>query len=260
MAKRTVTRVGDVFCVEFDGEYKRYFQYAVKDSSELMSAVIQIFSRRYPIDYQPDLEEIVNDKVAMHIHTFIQIGLKAEAWYKVGNSKKINQKALEEVIFGDALDFRIEEGGKIVEVDPLKNWTVWKPNDTRFSNIIVPQEMWPSLSMVGIHPFTAIVEWMRYGYFRRRYESYRMCQRVPWDYVDSYTKWDEGNNVVYSHFHGEGAVREIIMPKDGVEAIRLSTEHPKSCGRELRKAKFWETNWERENFITEEEFNSLWEG
>lgn len=31
MGKRIITRIGDVFCAEIDGEYKSYFQYIEKD-------------------------------------------------------------------------------------------------------------------------------------------------------------------------------------------------------------------------------------
>ena len=45
MVKRIITRVGDVFCAEIDGEYKSYFQYIEKDIEQLNSSVIMVFKQ-----------------------------------------------------------------------------------------------------------------------------------------------------------------------------------------------------------------------
>lgn len=248
MGKRTVTRVGDIFCVDLDGKYKRYFQYVAKDEQELGSAVIQIFRRRYPMEYEPDLDEIVNDDVVYHFHTFIQVGTKAGAWEKVGNSKKINQESLDNAIFGDGICFRIIEipaepfpqyDYDIVEVDPLDNWEVWRINTPKIKNVRVPEEMWSKISAGGVYPYTAIAEWIKLGYNKFKYPIFRMKQRIPWDYLDSYVKLPEGNNMYYYHFHGENAVREIIVTGRG-NVIRLSVEKPKAKWKRLRTARFWE--------------------
>ncbi len=59
MAKRIVTKIGDVFCVEVDNEYKCFFQYVANDMTVLNSSVIRVFKEHYPIDYKPNLDEIV---------------------------------------------------------------------------------------------------------------------------------------------------------------------------------------------------------
>lgn len=87
--KRIVTRLGDIFCVEIDHQYKAYFQYIAKDWEMLNSTVIRSFKRRYPIDYNPTMDEIVNDEVSFYGHTILRAGLLYDAWYKVGTSKNL---------------------------------------------------------------------------------------------------------------------------------------------------------------------------
>ena len=86
MAKRIVTKVGDVFCVEIDNEYKCFFQYIEKDLSQLNSSVIRAFKRRYPIDATPIIEEIVNDDILFNAHTDFRAVIDYNAWYKVVKS------------------------------------------------------------------------------------------------------------------------------------------------------------------------------
>ena len=49
MAKRIVTKIGDVFCSEIDGQCKRFFQYFAIDSTMLNSSVIRVFKQHYPM-------------------------------------------------------------------------------------------------------------------------------------------------------------------------------------------------------------------
>ena len=91
MAKRIVTKIGYVFCVEIDGQYKCYFQYVANDLTQLNSSVIRVFKTHYPIDYVPDIEAIVNDEVYFYAHTILRVGIDAGAWYKVGKSKNVGE-------------------------------------------------------------------------------------------------------------------------------------------------------------------------
>ena len=43
MAKRIVTKIGYVFCVEIDNKYKCFFQYVANDMTQLNSSVIRVF-------------------------------------------------------------------------------------------------------------------------------------------------------------------------------------------------------------------------
>ena len=70
--KRIVTKIGDVFCAEIDGEFKAYFQYVANDLTQLNSSVIRVFKKRYPMDYVPVIEEIVKDEVLFYAHTVLR--------------------------------------------------------------------------------------------------------------------------------------------------------------------------------------------
>ena len=72
MAKRIVTKIGDVFCVEVDNEYKCFFQYVANDMTVLNSSVIRVFKEHYPIDYKPNLDEIVRGNVHFYAHTILR--------------------------------------------------------------------------------------------------------------------------------------------------------------------------------------------
>ena len=54
--KRVVTKIGHIFCIEIDGEYKLFFQYVANDYSYLNSSVIRVFKNKYPMDYKPNMD------------------------------------------------------------------------------------------------------------------------------------------------------------------------------------------------------------
>ena len=71
--KRIVTKIGDVFCAEIDGQYKRFFQYFAIDSTQLNSSVIRVFKQHYPMDYIPDISEIIAGEVEFYAHTVLRM-------------------------------------------------------------------------------------------------------------------------------------------------------------------------------------------
>ena len=81
MAKRIITKIGDIFCVEVDNDYKCYFQYVANDMTVLNSSVIRVFARHYSIDYEPVFEDIVKDEVYFYAHTILRFGILYNAWY-----------------------------------------------------------------------------------------------------------------------------------------------------------------------------------
>ena len=99
MEKRTIARIGNIFCVEIDHIYKCYFQFVAYDRTQLMGQVIRVFKTHYPMDYVPNLQEVVRDEVFFYSHTLVGIGLKRNAWYKVGN---IPDRGDVENIFGSS--------------------------------------------------------------------------------------------------------------------------------------------------------------
>ena len=86
MEKRTIARIGNIFCVEIDNIYKCYFQFVAYDRTQLMGQVIRVFKTRYPMDYVPNLKEIVRDEVSFYSHALVGIGLQDHEWYNVGNN------------------------------------------------------------------------------------------------------------------------------------------------------------------------------
>ncbi len=120
MAKRIVTKIGDVFCVEVDNEYKCFFQYVANDMTVLNSSVIRVFKEHYPIDYKPNLDEIVRGNVHFYAHTILRFGILYNAWYKVGRHDDIGNP--KEICFRwfKEIDFS--------KISKSYNWTIWKIN------------------------------------------------------------------------------------------------------------------------------------
>ena len=88
--KRVISRlVGNVFCAEIEGLHKRYFQYVGSDPYYLGSDVIRVFKKRYPMDYEPVIDDIVSDGVDFYQYIFLHLGVIEGYWYRVGRSKNV---------------------------------------------------------------------------------------------------------------------------------------------------------------------------
>ena len=120
MAKRIVTKIGYVFCVEIDNEYKVFFQYVANDLSQLNSSVIRVFKKHYPMDYVPDMDEIVKDQVDFYAHTVLRFGIVESAWYKVGKHSDLGDV--------ENIGFRWFSEGHIDKMTKSYRWYVWKIN------------------------------------------------------------------------------------------------------------------------------------
>ena len=118
MAKRIITKVGDVFCVKIDDEHKRYFQYIISDLTCLNSDVIRVFKKVYSIDEEPELSEIVKGEVDFYSHCMTSAGIKRELWKKVGNIKEVGE--IEHIVFKCKMDYTRED----IEDD----WRIWRIN------------------------------------------------------------------------------------------------------------------------------------
>jgi hypothetical protein len=121
MAKRIKnTKVGDVFVVSIDNESKQYFQYIISDLTQLNSDVIRVFKKVYPIKFEPNLIEIVNDEIDFYTHCSTKAGIKLGLWEFIGNSLDVGDT--DSIIFRDTLDY-----GRVKEATS-NNWRVWKIN------------------------------------------------------------------------------------------------------------------------------------
>lgn len=123
MAKRIITKIGDIFCVEADNSYKCYFQYVANDMTVLNSSVIRVFAQHYPIDYIPVFDDIVNDKVYFYAHTILRFGILYNAWYKVGKHTNIGNP--------DEIYFRWFSDIDFSKINKSYNWSIWKINQER---------------------------------------------------------------------------------------------------------------------------------
>ena len=256
MAKRIVTKIGNVFCVEIDGKYKSFFQYVANDMSQLNSSVIRVFKKRYPMDYVPVMNDIVQDDVAFYAHTILRNGIVYDAWYKVGKAEVLNEGEINDVVWGHTQDFVFISVTEMPEINPLDNWFIWTINTPHIGVGKLPEKYHKTLELADVFPYTYIVNRIKYGYYKNTSDEYSVLKRIPHSDVDSFTKREDGDSVVYTHFYGEYAVREITILGDDI--TKLSKDTPNANGKTLRKARFYETNWKYDEFISEEEFEEVW--
>ncbi len=251
--KRIVTKIGNVFCVEMDGRYKCFFQYIANDIEQLNSSVIRVFRKRYPMDYKPDMDEIVGCEVAFYAHTILRAGIANGIWYKVGKTSDIGQKELEDVIFGTTGKIRsdVQE-----DVDPRENWRIWDLNGNELRHTRLPESIKNTVEEGSVLPYQCILDRIRYGYYTWTMWEYLDIKRIPWEDADSFVKIENECQVTYLHFIGENAVREVIVSPNG--KIKLSTRYPEEAGHHLRKAKFSESFWIHDNFISKVDFDKAW--
>ncbi len=257
--KRIVTKIGDVFCAEVDGEFKAYFQYVANDLTQLNSSVIRVFKTHYPIDHKPVIEDIVKDEVQFYAHTILKFGIMYGAWYKIGKSKDIDETSLNEVVFGCAQDTKpIKENGffKVLDVNPLENWYIWKINQQHISVGKLPSKYHSILELGSVMPFPSIICRIKYGYEDDTSSEYDVVKRQPRPEAESFLKVCNNNSIIYYHFKGKYVIRELILINGQV--IKLTNDNPTINGMTLRTAAFGETNWLHKNFITRQEFEDVW--
>lgn len=262
--KRVVTKIGDVFCIEFEGGFKCYFQYICNDLEQLNSSVIRVFKTHYSLDDNPKIEDILTDDIAFYAHTVLNFGIKLDGWYKVGKSSNIGIEGLDNIYFGTANDtmsipYTTPDGiktWKLITVNPLENWRIWKVNQTPMEHISLPIEYIDLIEQGGVHPYNEIRTRIQYGYYKYFNFVYSIIKRHPLPEVDSYTKRVHECETYYYHFRGEYVEQEVIVADDKV--IRLTPENP-TCGRyRLYARPFGDINWLYKEFITADEFDDVW--
>jgi len=258
--KRIVTKIGDIFCVEFPDNTKGYFQYIAKDMTQLNSSVIRAFYTRYPINDNVKIEDIINDEVDFYAHTILRAGIDYETWYKIGNSKKLGENGLDNVIFGQTNSFEYEQepSGRwiMTEVDPLTNWFVWHVNEefTHVGKISVNHI--PNLEVGSVMPYSLIKARMQSGYYPTQLDIYSLFKRIPKPEYKSYIKDTSDGKDIYICFQGD-YFEKAVIPIDG-KLTKISRDEAVLNGLDIVRKKFSDTNWKAQNFITEDEFNKAW--
>lgn len=125
-----ISKIGDVFLIKVDNFKKKYFQYIINDYLQLNSNVIRVFPTLYSLDTNPNLNDIVIDKVEFYAHCDIKLGVKLGYWEWAGNIKNIGNYS--DVIFRDSNDYGAIPGRQI---DVSNNWYIWKINDLKFTKV-----------------------------------------------------------------------------------------------------------------------------
>ena len=125
---RISTKIGDVFSVKVDENNKKYFQLIAFDLTQLNSDVIRAFKKVYPIDFTPDLSEIVDGEIEFYAHCVTKWGMKMNLWNKVGNISEVGN--ISHILFRDTNDYGSKPGEQI---KISNNWHVWKINDNDFT-------------------------------------------------------------------------------------------------------------------------------
>lgn len=160
IAKRVITKIGDVFSFEINETQKMYLQYIANDMSQLNSDVIKVFKKIYNKIDNPSLQEIVEGEIAFYFHCDTRAGVKRELWNKVGNIK-INGD-LSNILFCCKDDWQNEK---------VDDWYVWEIN--KATKRIGKMDSKYSKSYIGfIFPVHFIVNKVKYGYYEGFLEYY----------------------------------------------------------------------------------------
>jgi hypothetical protein len=125
MAKRIVTKIGNVFLVKLEN-CQRYFQYVANDMTMLNSSVIRAFKEQYTLGSTPNLNEVVKGEIDFYAHTVLRWGIELDFWEKIGKEEVIGEV---DILFRDSLDYG-ENTNTISE-----RWQVWHINDPDFTYV-----------------------------------------------------------------------------------------------------------------------------
>ena len=131
MAKRVITKIGDIFSVDLDNGNKKYFQYIANDLTQLNSDVIRSFVKEYPKEEKPDFKDLLSGEIDFHAHTPINIGVKQNLYVQEGKYDLFPD--ITNIIFRDTNDY-----GKKLNEEPIKisnDWFVWRINDKGFTKV-----------------------------------------------------------------------------------------------------------------------------
>ena len=154
MAKRIVTKIGDVFCIVVDNGCKRYFQYIANDMSCMNSSTIRVFQKTYSSESNPVLEEIVSDEVEFYAHTVLKFGIQDGLWSKVGNNKDIGCV--------DSVMFRITSGRSPLCLKSY-DWYVWHISKEAISIGELTEDYASCTDYGGVFPPEWIVDRIKFG-------------------------------------------------------------------------------------------------
>jgi hypothetical protein len=131
MAKRVVTKIGDIFSIPINEKEKRYMQLIAFDLTQLNSDVVRIFEKKYAIKDNPDMESVIQDNVLVCAHCVTKFGVQLDLWEKVGKNPDVGN--IREIIFKGTSEYARKAGEEPVKVSD--KWYVWKIGDEKFTKV-----------------------------------------------------------------------------------------------------------------------------
>ncbi len=129
MAKRVITKIGDIFDVNLENGCKKYFQYIANDMKQLNSDVIRVFKKEYLINEVPNYEELCAMEVDFHAHTMINLGVRENLFHQTGIRGVVAD--IKNILFRDTNDYGQWIGGEPIRIS--EKWYVWHINDELFT-------------------------------------------------------------------------------------------------------------------------------
>lgn len=253
MQKRITVKIGNIFSVDVDNQYKRYFQFVCRDLTILNSDVIRSFITRYPKDFEPDIDTIVSDEVDFYAHTSVSAGVKMNLWHKVGNSRNLGENSLKDVIFASLIPSFCNG-----VIDNKSVWRLSRVNDKMWSpdpNQIDGRK----LELGDVMAPHNIVGRLKHGYYNITASEYDIIIRRPYPYVSSYTHQEIGDYIIYFHFEGEAIYDLYAENRQSTQLIESKLEIEKIFPK-IRNLKFGDINWLHGDFISKEEYENARHG
>jgi hypothetical protein len=168
MAKRVVTKKGDLFSVQLDNGNKKYFQYITNDLTQLNSDVISVFKEEYPQNTIPDFNKIIRGEIDFHAHTMINIGVKQNFFSQEVKAYAIGD--FSEIIFRDTNDYGRKQGEEPIKISD--NWFVWRIGDEKFTRVGKLEGENRKAEIGIVMPPFAIVDRIKMGKFNFTYPAF----------------------------------------------------------------------------------------
>ncbi|RQO37756.1 hypothetical protein DBR39_12765 [Chryseobacterium sp. KBW03] len=169
MAKRVITKIGDIFSVELDNGNKKFFQYIANDLTQLNSDVIRSYKQEYLKDQVPDFKELLSGEIDFHTHTPINIGVKQGLFNPEGNYAVYPN--INSVLFRGTNDAGHGPGKPQVFIS--EDWYVWKINDKNFKNVGKLNGENRNAEIGAVIPPLMVVERIRTGKFNFVYPDFQ---------------------------------------------------------------------------------------
>lgn len=130
MAKRIVTKVGDVYQTKETAEGRRYLQLVAIDLIDLNSDVVVVFADQKGADEPPNIE--ADSEIEFYTHTTVSQGVREGLWEKVGSravAVDLSSLVFKSYYGPDIADVAKNMDPGMLPPVPYPNWAVWTPAD-----------------------------------------------------------------------------------------------------------------------------------